>query len=73
MKEGGRGATIWDAFSHMNPPKVARNENGDVACDSYHRRDRPWATAATISQGGRKKSFDWVESLVVSLFLLVYI
>lgn len=35
-QEGGRGPSIWDTFSHT-PGKVARNETGDIACDSYHR------------------------------------
>ena len=34
--EDGRGATIWDTFSHI-PGKVKNNDNGDVACDFYHR------------------------------------
>ncbi|UAK23044.1 GH1 family beta-glucosidase [Sphingomonas nostoxanthinifaciens] len=36
VNEDGRGPTIWDTFSHT-PGKVANGENGDVACDSYHR------------------------------------
>lgn len=28
--------TIWDTFSHTEG-KVANNDNGDVACDHYHR------------------------------------
>jgi beta-glucosidase len=30
----GRGPTNWDVFSHT-PGKVANNDTGDVACDSY--------------------------------------
>ena len=36
VKEGGRGETIWDRFSHT-PGKVYQNQNGDTACDHYHR------------------------------------
>jgi len=32
----GRGPSIWDTFSHIKG-KVRNNENGDVACDSYHK------------------------------------
>lgn len=35
-KEDGRGASIWDTFSHT-PGKVANNDNGDNAVDFYHR------------------------------------
>lgn len=34
--EGGRGISIWDTFS-KTPGKVINGDNGDVACDSYHR------------------------------------
>nr|XP_051178803.1 beta-glucosidase 7-like isoform X2 [Lolium perenne] len=33
---GGRGPSIWDAFTHI-PGKIARNENADVTTDQYHR------------------------------------
>lgn len=33
--EDGRLDSIWDTFCRK-PGKVAGNENGDVACDSYH-------------------------------------
>jgi len=36
VNEDGRGETIWDRFSHT-PGKVYENQNGDVACDHYHR------------------------------------
>lgn len=35
-KEGGRGVSIWDTFS-KTPGNVVNGDNGDVACDSYHR------------------------------------
>ncbi|WP_058306566.1 GH1 family beta-glucosidase [Gracilibacillus massiliensis] len=34
--EGGRGVSIWDTFS-KTPGNVVNGDNGDVACDSYHR------------------------------------
>ena len=32
----GKGPNIWDTFSHTEG-KVDNNDNGDVACDSYHK------------------------------------
>ncbi|OES46639.1 GH1 family beta-glucosidase [Domibacillus iocasae] len=34
--EDGRGLSIWDTFS-KTPGNVLNGDNGDVACDSYHR------------------------------------
>ena len=35
VHEGGRGASIWDVFSHT-PGKTYNGDTGDVADDSYH-------------------------------------
>jgi len=36
VKEGGRGPTVWDTFSHT-PGKTANGDTGDNADDFYHR------------------------------------
>ncbi|MBA3073652.1 MAG: beta-glucosidase [Anaerolineae bacterium] len=36
VDQGGRSPSIWDEFSHRTGT-IRNNENGDVACDHYHR------------------------------------
>jgi beta-glucosidase len=36
VNEDGRGLSIWDTFSHT-PGRIVDGDNGDVACDHYHR------------------------------------
>jgi beta-glucosidase len=48
VDEDGRGKSIWDTFSHT-PGLVKNDDNGDVACDHYHRwvEDVEW-----LARGG---------------------
>lgn len=36
IDEGGRTPSIWDTFSHT-PGRTFAGQNGDIACDHYHR------------------------------------
>ena len=36
VHEDGRGESVWDRFSHT-PGVVKNGDNGDTACDGYHR------------------------------------
>lgn len=58
VHEGGRGPSIWDTFSHI-PGKVARDENGDVACDSYHRWADDVAALKAMGLRGYRFSIAW--------------
>lgn len=37
--EGGKGESIWDRFSHISG-NVQNGDNGDIACDHYHRMEQ---------------------------------
>lgn len=38
INEDGRGISIWDTYTRI-PGNIRNGDNGDVACDSYHRYD----------------------------------
>jgi beta-glucosidase len=58
VREGGRGVSIWDTFSHT-PGKIANGDTGDVACDHYHRYPADVALMRELGLGGYRFSIAW--------------
>lgn len=57
-KEGGRGPSIWDHFSHI-PGKTADGKTGDVACDSFHRTKEDVALLKSYGAKAYRFSVSW--------------
>ncbi len=60
--EGGRKASIWDTFSHT-PGNVRGGDNGDVACDSYHRVEEDIALLRELGVDIYRFSVSWPRIL----------
>ena len=56
--EGGRGISIWDTFARK-PGAVYAGENGDVACDHYHRFAEDVALMAKLGFKSYRLSIAW--------------
>ncbi|GGO07886.1 GH1 family beta-glucosidase [Saccharibacillus kuerlensis] len=57
-QEGGRGPSIWDTFSHT-PGRVYNGDNGDVACDSYHRYEEDIELMKELGINTYRFSISW--------------
>ncbi|KAJ7949236.1 Beta-glucosidase [Quillaja saponaria] len=57
-KEGGRGASIWDSFSHTTG-KIIDRSNGDVAVDHYHRYKEDIDLIAKLGFDAYRFSISW--------------
>src|SRR5512140_1881867 len=53
-----RGLSVWDVFSHQ-PGRVMNGENGDVACDHYHRYAADVDLMAAIGLQTYRFSVSW--------------
>lgn len=58
VKEGGRGESIWDAFSHT-PGKIRNGDTGDVAADSFHRWREDVKLVKNMGLGAYRFSIAW--------------
>ena len=56
--EDGRGASIWDTFSHL-PGKVHNGDTGDVADDSYHLWREDVGLLKKLGVSGYRFSIAW--------------
>ena len=56
--EDGKGLSIWDVFSHQ-PGRVVTGEDGDVACDHYHRYREDVALMADLGLQTYRFSISW--------------
>jgi beta-glucosidase len=56
--EGGRGECIWDTFSRK-PGAVYAGENGNVACDQYHRYAEDVSLMAELGFNSYRFSIAW--------------
>jgi beta-glucosidase len=57
-KADGRGPSIWDTFSHT-PGAVWNGDNGDIACDHYHRMDEDLDLLAELDVAAYRFSIAW--------------
>ncbi|HEX4831230.1 MAG TPA: GH1 family beta-glucosidase [Trebonia sp.] len=58
----GRGPSVWDTFSHT-PGKVRGGDNGDVACDSYHRYEQDADLIKSLGLSAYRFSIAWPRIL----------
>ena len=58
VDEDGRGASIWDTFSHT-PGKVYRGDTGDIACNQYHRLEEDLDLMSELDIKGYRFSVAW--------------
>ncbi len=56
--EDGKGESIWDRFSHT-PGNIERNENGDIACDQYHRYPEDIKLMQSLGLKNYRLSLSW--------------
>lgn len=60
--EDGRGESIWDRFSHI-PGNIVNGDNGDIACDHYHKYKEDIKIMKEMGINGYRLSTSWSRIL----------
>jgi len=60
--EDGKGLSIWDVFGHEKG-RILHNENGDIACDHYHKFREDVALMKKIGLKSYRFSISWPRIL----------
>ena len=61
-QEDGKGRNIWDAYC-QTPGHIAHGENGNVACDQYHRYKEDIALMKEMGIRYYRFSISWTRIL----------
>lgn len=62
VNEDGRSPSIWDAYCSI-PGRTAAGENGDIACDSYHRYEEDIKLLKELGVDSYRFSIAWPRIL----------
>ncbi|XP_021802243.1 non-cyanogenic beta-glucosidase-like [Prunus avium] len=63
VKEGGRGPSIWDTFTHKYPEKINDSSNGDITVDQYHRYKEDVGIMKNMGWDAYRFSISWSRLL----------
>lgn len=59
----GKGESVWDHFTHFHKGKIKTRENGDIACDFYHRYESDIALMRSLHIPASRFSLAWSRLL----------
>ncbi|KAM5582563.1 beta-glucosidase 12-like [Rosa sericea] len=62
-KEGGRGPSIWDTYTHEHPERITDGSNGDVANDQYHHYKEDVGIMKNMNLDAYRFSISWSRLL----------
>ncbi|KAF5748784.1 beta-glucosidase 12-like [Tripterygium wilfordii] len=62
-REGGKGPSIWDYYTHKYPEKIKDGSSGDVANDEYHRYKEDVGIMEDMGLDAYRFSISWSRIL----------